>query len=83
MSSISIYNLIRGLSRPYIGAEFYHNDNKYKVWDSKVFLTKHKNIEPGKVIKKIDQNLVIKTGTDAIEIKEIEPYLDIDIGEYL
>ncbi len=83
MSSASIYNLVRGLSRPYVGADFYYNEKKYKVWDSKIFFTKQKNIEPGKVIKKNDQNLVIKTGTDAIEIKEMEPKLNINIGEYL
>ena len=80
---MSIYNLVRGLSRPYIGAEFHYKNKTYKVWDSKIFLTNQKNIEPGKVIKKNFQNLVIKTGTDALEIKEVEPYLDINVGEYL
>ena len=35
MSSENIYNLIRGLTRPYVGAHFEFNGKEIKVWKSK------------------------------------------------
>ena len=83
MSSDSIHNLIRGLSRPYFGAEFSYKNNTYKIWKSKVIKFNKKNIEPGKVIHVNEGNLVIKTGSEALEIIEIEPKLELKVGEYI
>ncbi len=36
MSAMAIHNLVRGLTRPYIGAHFLNNGQEYKVWKTKV-----------------------------------------------
>lgn len=57
MSSRAIYNLVRALSRPYPGAEFIFNDEYVTVWRVEEILTdEYKNIEPGKVIKFINEH---------------------------
>lgn len=54
MGSSAIYNLIRALSHPYIGAEFEYKEKYYKVWKSEIVKSdgKYQNIEPGRIIKK-------------------------------
>ena len=36
MSSKNIYNLIRSLSKPYVGAHFEYENKKIKVWNSEM-----------------------------------------------
>ena len=53
MSAEGIYNLIRALGKPYVGACFEYNDDKITVWRANIIKTDdYRNIEPGKVIKK-------------------------------
>ena len=35
MSSINIYNLVRALTRPYVGATFIYKDKHIKVWKAR------------------------------------------------
>jgi methionyl-tRNA formyltransferase len=84
MSAIAINNLVRGLTKPYIGAEFCFNGNQYKVWKSKIVNdVGYENIEPGKVIKVKNKLLVVKCMSGAIELQSLEPELVISEGEYL
>lgn len=84
MSSNSIYNLIRALTHPYVGAHFSHKGNEYKVWKAKEVITDlYDNIEPGKVLKvESNHRFLIKTGENAIEILDCD---DVELieGEYL
>lgn len=85
MSSTSIYNLIRALSKPYVGAHFVHNGREYKVWKSEVISesNKYKNIEYGKVIKvNNDKTFIVKSGDGLIKILKSDD-IDIKEGEYL
>ncbi len=82
MSSRSIYNLVRGLSEPYVGAHFEYNNQKYKVW--KVQECKGKgfdNIEPGKILWiNSDSTFAVKAGENIIEVLEydnFEPELNL------
>lgn len=84
MSSISIYNLVRALTYPYVGAEFEYNRNIYKVW--KVSIIKDRvwdNIEYGKVVDIIDGACVVKCADYCIKLEHVVPYLMISVGEYL
>jgi methionyl-tRNA formyltransferase len=85
ISAGNIYNLIRALTRPYVGAHFIKNDHEYKVWDSRVILhSMYENIEAGKVIDITNcKNLIVKCGNDCIELLDVDPILDINIGDYL
>ena len=50
MSANSIYNLIRALSRPYLGAHFENNGKEVKVFKVKIIKNKNNFDEPGKII---------------------------------
>ncbi|MEK4380946.1 formyltransferase family protein [Aeribacillus sp. FSL K6-2848] len=89
MTSESIYNLVRALSEPYVGAHCCYNDHDYKIWkvsieDMNKFNVKQ-NIEPGKVIK-VFQNknsFIVKTGDGIIEVLQHEFKNLPKEGEYL
>jgi Methionyl-tRNA formyltransferase len=84
MSSGAIYNLVRGLTKPYVGSHFVFNGKDIKVWKVEEILDQsYENIEPGKVIKynsgtdfyvKVYDNIIHVMNCDMIEIRQ---------GEYL
>lgn len=83
MSSENIYNLVRALTRPYVGAHFIFKGKEYKVWEVEVLENHFNNIEYGKIIKiNKDKTFIIKTGDGAIKVKK---YDDVNLkeGEYL
>ena len=84
MSSRGIYNLVRALTKPYVGAHFNHEGKEYKVWKVReVFDDGYKNIEPGKVIKYISANqFIVKTGDNLVEVLICDDIL-LKEGEYL
>ena len=83
MSAKSIHNLVRGLTKPYIGAHFKLNDKLIKVWKIEVISNQETNIEPGKVISKNTHGAVVKAGEDAIQLVETEPFVKLQTGSYL
>jgi methionyl-tRNA formyltransferase len=84
MSAQSIHNLIRALSKPYVGAEFRFNEIDYKVWKSEVVTEHFGNIESGKVLDIDDHSFpIIKCGDRAIRLIDVEPRLVIAKGMYL
>jgi len=66
MSSESIYNLVRALSKPYPGAHFLVNNQEYKVRECRIVDDKNINFEPGKVLKNELVQFWIKTGNGAV-----------------
>ena len=85
MGSYAIYNLIRALSHPYIGAEFEYKEKYYKVWKSEIVKSdgKYQNIEPGRIIKKVsDHEFYVKSYDDIIHIPECDT-IDALEGECL
>ena len=84
MSSRGIYNLVRALTKPYVGAHFVYQENEYKVWEVKErFDTGFENIEPGKVLEVISaSHFIVKAGDNLIEVLNCD-MLDIQVGEYL
>lgn len=84
MSSFGIYNLVRALTKPYVGAHFVYRDKEYKVWKVKeVFQEGFDNIEPGKVVcVKSDTSFIVKVQDNLIEVLECDK-IDIKEGEYL
>jgi methionyl-tRNA formyltransferase len=83
MSAISIYNLVRGLTKPYVGAHFELDGEIIKVWETKVVENRKKNIEPGKVLSVDESGTVVKAGEDSVWLIKTEPILDIRPGSYL
>lgn len=84
MSSRAIYNLVRALTKPYVGAHFIYQDQEIKVWKVREIITKEYNyIEPGKVLSVTGQmGYRIKAGDNVIELVQCEP-VHMEIGEYL
>ena len=80
MSGKAIYNLVRGLTHPYVGAHFMAGEQEVKVWKCEYEITdEYANLEPGKILKVNTQtDFVIKaydgivhiTDSDAVSLKE-------------
>lgn len=83
MSAFNIHNLVRGLTKPYVGAHFNLQGKATKVWETELVINSEKNIEPGKVISVDEEGVVIKTGENAIRLIKTEPELNIKQGNYL
>ena len=74
MSELSIYNLIRGLTRPYSGAHFEYQGKEIKVWKCEIIRNNSTNIEPGKIISLTSKGIIVKTGDHSIHLTEFEDF---------
>lgn len=83
MSSNAIYNLVRALARPYVGAHVEFSGCECKVWKVKEINFNKKNIEPGKVLDVKDNRITVKTYDGAIEIIEHDFKKNPEAGQYL
>jgi methionyl-tRNA formyltransferase len=83
MSAESIHNLVRGLSKPYVGAHFLLNGNQVKVWKTSIWKESPGNIEPGKILFIAEGGPVVKCGTGAICLTQTEPGFKPTEGDYL
>lgn len=83
MSAESIYNLVRGLTRPYIGAHFVHSGALIKVWHSEHEPNVPANIEPGKILAIDSRGVLVKAGIGGIRLLEIDPEINLEVGSYL
>ncbi len=82
MSTSSIVNLIRALTKPFPGAYCEVNGNEYKIWKCEPSSFTLNNIEPGKVLSISNNIIEIKTGDGSIRLTEHE-LPTLTKGEYL
>lgn len=87
MCSRAIYNLVRALTRPYVGAHLAINGSEYKVWKVKIadWQNDLNNIEPGKVLNKdiTSNSFDVKSYDGIIRVLEHNvPDLEL-IGPYI
>ena len=76
MTTNSILNLIRALTKPYPGASCFYREEEVIVWEAKKGNCTQNNLEPGKVIKVVEDQIEIKTSDGSIiflnhEFKEL------------
>lgn len=84
MSTDSIHNLIRALSRPYPGATVVRAEKDQIVWQSeKSNIANAVDIEPGLVIGKTGSTVDVKTGDGVITLINHELAPVPEVGEYL
>ncbi len=83
MAARGIHNLVRGLTRPYIGAHFDYDSQVIKVWKTEVEADAPMNLEPGKVLAVNSNTLLIKAGVGAIRLLDYEPLISLKSGIYL
>jgi methionyl-tRNA formyltransferase len=82
MSSRSIYNLVRALTRPYIGAHVVYGNHEIKIWRAQEIKMNLKNIEPGKILEVSDRTILVKCGQSAIRLVEHD-FVDLpSVGKY-
>jgi len=83
MSSYAIYNLVRALTKPYVGAHVLFKGKKVKIWKVKEEHVLLPNIEPGKILD-IDANtILVKAYDNAIRILEHEFDQPLKAGDYI
>jgi methionyl-tRNA formyltransferase len=86
MNAQTIYNLIRALTKPYVGAHFVHKEKEYKVWSSEIISDNaglYDNIEFGKVLDVYSPtSFLVKTGNDLLKLINCDE-IDIQLGDYL
>jgi methionyl-tRNA formyltransferase len=83
MSSTAIYNLVRALSKPYIGAHLIYDSNKVTIWKVKEMPCEVSNIEFGKILAVPDNSIDIKCYDGSIRILEHEFNTLPKVGEYI
>ena len=83
MSAETIYNLVRGLSKPYVGAHFIHEGKEIKVWKTEISADFPVNLEPGKILGITDAGPIVKCGVGTIRLILTEPELKLVEGGYL
>ena len=82
MSTTSIVNLIRALTKPFPGAHCEINGKEYKIWKCEPGSFTLNYLEPGKVLE-ISENIIeIKTGDGSIRLTEHELPI-LTTGEYI
>lgn len=83
MPAGGIYNLVRALTRPYVGAHCIYKDKAVKVWKTEIVNADYKNFEPGKVVESYGTTFLIKCGEGVLRIVEHEFEVIPKVGEYL
>lgn len=82
MTSQAIYNLVRALSKPYVGAHLNYKEKEVIIWGVKI-IDIHSNIECGKILDIYENKILIKTYDSAIEINHHQFKELPNVGEYL
>lgn len=83
MSSKTIYNLVRGLTKPYVGAHIEVKNKEIKVWSTAIGDNKDVNLEPGKILTVLKQKIEVKTSDSSIWILDHEFNTLPKVNEYL
>ena len=83
MSAENISNLVKALSKPYLGAHFFFNGKKIILLKLLLVKVKNKNIEPGKIIFYLKFKPVVKCGDNAICMLKTYPKIKVKVGNYL
>lgn len=83
MSSNTIYNLVRALSKPYVGAHIHYNNEDISIWEVEEIENQEHHIEPGKILDINENIIIVKTMDKAIRIIEHEFKKLPKKGEYL
>ena len=91
MSAVSIYNLIRALTKPYCGAQFAYKDQNITIWQSEVVdnstspndAQRNYN-EPGKVLIDNDIDVCVECGDHSIlRVRKHPDFPCFTVGEFL
>ena len=83
MTSRAIYNLVRALTRPYVGAHLNYQGVEFKVWRTEEVEEGRDNDEPGKVLDVLDGRPLVKCQVGAVRLLEHEIQVLPEVGGYI
>ena len=83
MTSRAIYNLVRALTKPYVGAHVEYNGQDISIWKVEEVEFDQNNIEFGKILENDGKSVVVKTYDKAIKIIDHDFKELPKVGEYL
>jgi methionyl-tRNA formyltransferase len=83
LSSRNIYNLVRALTKPYVGSHLEYHGQEIKIWKAEEHEYSVSNIEPGKVVFAERDSIVVKCGDKSIRLIEHELEQLPRVGEYI
>lgn len=83
MSAQTIHNLVRALTRPYVGAHALYQNQEFKIWKTQVIPDAPENIEPGQVLQGSPKQFIVKCGEGALQILEHSFSQIPEQGKYL
>ena len=83
MTSRAIYNLVRALTKPYVGAHVEYNGQDISIWKVEEVEFDQNNIEFGKVLENNGKSFIVKTYDKAIRIIDHDFKELPKVGEYL
>jgi len=82
----TIYNLIRGLTRPYVGAYTFCKSKKFRVWKA-AFAPLDFNFKPrvkfGTIVGMGPHGIDVKTGNGCITIRDYDFDSTLEVGDWL
>lgn len=68
MTNNAVYNLVRALNKPYVGAHVLYQGSEVKIWNAESIDYNSSNIEPGKILASDCDGIVVKCGKGAIRL---------------
>jgi methionyl-tRNA formyltransferase len=85
MNSFVICNLVRALTKPYVGAHVEYKEAEIKIWGVELSTYDNNNdiIEPGKVLSIIENKIEVKTGDSSIWLVDYEFKELPQVGTYI
>lgn len=83
MPARGIYNLVRALTRPYVGAHCSTPGGDIKIWQGKLGPHGFHNCEPGKVLALDGDAILVKCGDGSLWLCEHEFLRPPKVGDYL
>lgn len=85
LNAVTICNLVRGLTKPYVGAHIEYKNANIIIWEVEIGKVENdlENLEPGKVLNIEGNKIEIKTGDSSIWLVKHE-FNDLpQIGSYI
>jgi len=83
MANRSMYNLVRALTHPYVGAHLVCKNKEVRIWRAEVVDCNLYNIEPGKILSQKEGGIIVKCGIGAIWLDCAEFDSMPGVGDYL
>lgn len=85
MTSKAIYNLVRALTRPYVGAHIETENGDIKIWEISISEVGYpNNLEPGKILDILDNGEVVVKSYDGAVVLIRHEFIELPkINEYL